>query len=199
MDGSSAEDDADDTEDFLDQLPTTPYILFVGALQLHKGLGPLLAAYATLDSPPPLVLIGTVWPDTPAAFPPGVVVMRQIPHRSVMAAWERCLFGVAPSVWPDPLPGVVREAMSKGKPVVGTRIGGIPDMIEDGETGLLVETRGRRRAGERHVETDRRPRASRTDGTCGRESALRFTAEAILPRLEALYVEITATQVTSNA
>ena len=70
-------------------------------------------------------------------------------------------------------------------------------MIEDGETGLLVAPRGRRRAGERYVETDRRPRASRTDNAAG-ESARRFTAEAVLPRLEALYVEITATQVTSN-
>src|SRR4029450_1135920 len=47
-----------------------PSTRFVGALQPHKGLGPLLAAYERLDNPPPLVLIGSVWPETPKQFPP---------------------------------------------------------------------------------------------------------------------------------
>ena len=41
------------------------------------------------------------------------------------------------SVAPDPLPGVVMEAMAMGKPVVGPRAGGVPEEIEDGKTGLL--------------------------------------------------------------
>jgi glycosyltransferase involved in cell wall biosynthesis len=43
-----------------------------------------------------------------------------------------------PSVGPDSFPNAVREAMILGKPVIGTRVGGIPEMIRDGETGLLV-------------------------------------------------------------
>jgi L-malate glycosyltransferase len=46
---------------------------------------------------------------------------------------------VVPSVWPDPLPGVVKEAMSQGKAVVGSAMGGIIDMIDHERTGLLVE------------------------------------------------------------
>jgi glycosyltransferase involved in cell wall biosynthesis len=46
---------------------------------------------------------------------------------------------VHPSVLPDPYPNAVREALILGKPVVGTRAGGIPQLIADGETGLLVE------------------------------------------------------------
>ena len=41
------------------------------------------------------------------------------------------------SVDPDPLPGVVMEAMEMGKPVVGPRAGGVPEEIDDGKTGLL--------------------------------------------------------------
>ena len=125
--------------DIASSLPTTPFILFVGALQPHKGIWPLLRAYRTLVDPPPLVLIGTRWPDTPADIPSDVTVLSDVAHADVMRAWEAALFGVAPSIWPDPLPGVIREAMSLGKAVVGTRVGGIPDIIVDGENGLLVE------------------------------------------------------------
>jgi glycosyltransferase involved in cell wall biosynthesis len=45
---------------------------------------------------------------------------------------------VHPSVGPDSFPNAVREAMILGKPVIGSRVGGIPEMIRDGETGLLV-------------------------------------------------------------
>src|SRR4029077_11673894 len=92
----------------LAELADKPFILFFGALQPHKGLLTLLDAYSGLDPPPPLVLIGSVWPDTPRYFPAGVTVMRNVPHADVMKAWERSLFGVVPSIWPDPLPGTVR-------------------------------------------------------------------------------------------
>ena len=44
-----------------------------------------------------------------------------------------------PSVLPDPYPNAVREALILGKPVVGSHVGGIPQLVADGETGLLVE------------------------------------------------------------
>jgi len=45
---------------------------------------------------------------------------------------------VVPSTLPDPLPTIVIEGMSAGVPIVGSALGGIPEMIEDGETGILV-------------------------------------------------------------
>jgi glycosyltransferase involved in cell wall biosynthesis len=44
-----------------------------------------------------------------------------------------------PSIRPDPFPNVVLEAMSEGRAVVASRIGGVPEMIEDGADGVLVE------------------------------------------------------------
>lgn len=46
---------------------------------------------------------------------------------------------VVPSVWNDNLPGVVYEGFAFGKPVVGSRRGGIPEMIHDGDNGVLFE------------------------------------------------------------
>lgn len=44
-----------------------------------------------------------------------------------------------PSVWEEAFPYAVLEAMSLGKPVIASRVGGLPEMVEDGHTGLLVE------------------------------------------------------------
>ena len=120
-------------------LPKEPFILFVGALQYHKGLFQLLDAYQKLKNPPVLVLIGTVWPDTPKEFPGNVHVLKNLQPEEVMDAWKKCLFAVLPSVWAEPFGGVVLEAMSKGKAVIGSKIGGHPDMIVHGKTGFLVD------------------------------------------------------------
>src|SRR5205823_1014573 len=97
----------------------------------------LLAAYERLVDPPPLVLIGTKEPDTPP-IPAHVRVLLDVPHEAVMLAWRRCLFGVLPSLLPEPLGTVACEAMSCGKAVVGTTPGGHTDLLVPGETGLVV-------------------------------------------------------------
>jgi glycosyltransferase involved in cell wall biosynthesis len=48
---------------------------------------------------------------------------------------------VVPSVWQEPAGLVVIEGMAVGRPVVATRVGGIPEYLEDGVTGILVEPR----------------------------------------------------------
>jgi glycosyltransferase involved in cell wall biosynthesis len=179
-------------DDYLGDLPTEPFILFVGALQMHKGLAPLLAAYEQIGPRPPLVLIGSVWPDTPSRFPAGVTVLRNLPHPSVMLAWERSLFGVVPSIWPDPLPGTVREAMSKGKAVIASAAGGIVDMVVHGQTGLLVppgDTAALRSAMSQLIDD---PDLRQRMGQAGRERAEGFVADAVLPRFEALYRQLIA-------
>ena len=68
-----------------------------------------------------------------------MTVLENVPHAGVMAAWDRCLFGVVPSVWPEPLGVVSLEAMSRSKAVIGSAVGGITDIVVDGETGFLTE------------------------------------------------------------
>jgi len=46
---------------------------------------------------------------------------------------------VVPSTYADPMPSTVLEAMAAGRPVIGSRIGGIPEAVEDGSTGILAE------------------------------------------------------------
>ena len=46
---------------------------------------------------------------------------------------------LVPSLWPEPLPRVIQEAQIHGVPIVGSRRGGIPELVEDGVTGLLFD------------------------------------------------------------
>jgi glycosyltransferase involved in cell wall biosynthesis len=119
-------------------LPDGDFVLFVGALGRHKGLDVLLEAWRSLQAPPPLVLIGTAQPDTPERFPDGVTVVQEASHGDVMAAWARALFGVVPSRSEGGGPIVLIEALACGRPVVASAVGGAPDLVVDGENGILV-------------------------------------------------------------
>ena len=52
---------------------------------------------------------------------------------------KRCRGVVVPSEWYENNPRVILEAFALGKPVIGSRIGGIPELVKDGMTGLLFE------------------------------------------------------------
>jgi len=121
----------------LNDLPAE-YMLFVGDFRDYKGLRVLLDAYSRMVTAVPLVLIGRPTQEIPTVECPGVHVFHNWPHDAVMHAWSRCLFGVAPSIGPEPCATVVMEAMAFGKPMIVTNIGGMPDLVADGRTGLIV-------------------------------------------------------------
>lgn len=122
----------------LRELPKDEFILFVGDMMRLKGIDVLLKAYASLNQAPLLVLIGRRLADTPTEFPQNVRVFSNWPHSAIMHAWHRSLFGVLPSVGPEACATVIMEAMASGKAIVATDVGGMPDLVDHGKTGLLV-------------------------------------------------------------
>ena len=179
-----------DLQVFINQLPKEPFILFVGALRLVKGLQQLLDAYKRLESAPPLVLIGTIEHDTPKEFPKGVVVLQDFPHQAVMKAWSQALFGVIPSLWPEPLGSVVYEGMSQAKAVIGTTPGGHTDMIMDHETGLLVPIGDVEALTKAIQELLDDPELRERLGRAARERSYMFTAHVAIPHFEQAYMKL---------
>jgi glycosyltransferase involved in cell wall biosynthesis len=185
-------DRADDGHPALAALPKKGYWLFVGALARHKGLHVLLEAYARLKAAPPLVIAGPTTPDTPRTWPRGVVALGSLPHAAVMGAWRRASLGLVPSVFPDPCPTVALEAMACGVPLVASRIGGLPDIVADEQSGLLVEPRdvGQLETALRRLLAD--PDALARMGERGRQRLAAFTDTAVVSRLETIYERIVA-------
>jgi glycosyltransferase involved in cell wall biosynthesis len=116
--------------------------------------------------------------------------MEGLAHSKVMVAWKRCLFGVLPSICAEALGDVVIEAMSAGKAMIGSRAGGITDLVEDGVTGLLVppgDADALATAMNRLIdEPELRERFGRQAGLRAR----RFTPELIVPEFVSLYQKV---------
>jgi glycosyltransferase involved in cell wall biosynthesis len=62
-----------------------------------------------------------------------------LPNREVLALYPLAEVVVVPSVIPDALSRVILEAMAAARPVIATRVGGSPELVLDGKTGLHVE------------------------------------------------------------
>ena len=178
---------ADPADPALAALPSVPFWLYVGALSRHKGLHTLLAAYRSIAAAPPLVVIGAQWADTPADFPANVTVLRNLPHAAVMAAWSRASLAIVPSIFPDPCPTVAMEAMACGLPIVATNVGGLPDLVDDGQTGLLVPPADVRALSTALAGIANKPDTAKQMGEAGRQKVATFMASSVVGRIEGIY------------
>jgi starch synthase len=130
--------------------PDRPSVVFVGRITRQKGLGHLVAAAHDIDRDAQIVLCAGA-PDTPeiaeetekavaelSAARSGVVwVRRMLPTADVRQLLSAATVFVCPSVY-EPLGIVNLEAMACGTAVVASDVGGIPEVVAHGETGLLV-------------------------------------------------------------
>ena len=117
--------------------PDRPQALFVGVLERYKGIDVLAEAWRLARPTATLRIVGSgscasVVEDL------GVQWDRVLAPEDVARALDASTVLVLPSR-SEGMGRVVVEAQCRGRPVIGSRVGGIPDLVRDGENGLLVE------------------------------------------------------------
>jgi alpha-maltose-1-phosphate synthase len=182
-----------------------PYVVFVGRITRQKGLPVLLRAAPALDPSAQLVLCAGA-PDTPelAAEVSGLVaglqasrsgviwIPEMLPKPSVIQLLTHALAFACPSVY-EPLGIVNLEAMACGTAVVGSSVGGIPEVVDDGVTGLLVPPDDPAALADALNALLRDPARARAYGDAGRARAVgEFSWSAIASETVALYRELAA-------
>jgi alpha-maltose-1-phosphate synthase len=190
-----------------------PYVAFVGRITRQKGVPHLLRAGLSFDPSLQIVLLAGA-ADTPelkaetdAAIADlresrdGVfVVSEMLPREDVRRVLTRALAFLCPSVY-EPLGIVNLEAMACETAVVASRVGGIPEVVVDGETGLIVDyDAGAPDAFEHDLaEAVNRlaadPTLAERFGKAGRERAVKeFAWDAIAAQTVALYESLLSSQ-----
>ncbi len=183
--------------------PRRPYVIFVGRITRQKGVPVLLRAAAALVPQAQLVLCAGQ-ADTAEleaevtdlvgglrASRSGVVwIPEMLPKREVIQLLSHATVFACPSVY-EPLGIVNLEAMACGTAVVGSRTGGIPEVVADGATGLLVPPGEPEPLAEALNTLITDPDRAAAMGQAGRDRAVaEFGWAAIAAQTAALYAEL---------
>jgi len=128
-----------------------PYVVFVGRITRQKGVPHLIRAAARVDPAAQVVLCAGA-PDTPALGAEVAALVDELsgqrtgvhwipdmlPREEIRQLLSHAAVFVCPSIY-EPLGIVNLEAMACGTAVVASDVGGIPEVVDDGVTGLLVD------------------------------------------------------------
>lgn len=171
--------------------------MFAGGLSRHKGVHNLIEAFKGLRADGVRLHICGKGIDSDemrqlAGSDERIIFHGFLPVEELGRMYERANALVVPSIWFDNSPMVIYEAFNHATPVIGSTIGGIPELIDEGQNGTLFEpgdVKGLTRILEDYISDSSRLRAL----SCGAfESVKRYDMEAYLDRLVEVYSEAVA-------
>jgi glycosyltransferase involved in cell wall biosynthesis len=171
-----------------------PLVLYAGKRSIGKGTPVLLEALDRIAGAVPgtrFVLAGKG--DMAVATRPDLHVLGVILQPELFALYRAADVIVVPSIWPEPLSRVLLEAMRMGRPVVATAVGGSPEAVEHGVTGLLVPRQDPEALAEATVELLLDPaRRARMGAAAAERARSVFDEDRLVAALLEVYREVAA-------
>ena len=123
------------------------YILYFGRIAPEKGVMELVRAYEGLKPGRALKIVGDIGSREGQRVMDyvrtrkisGIVFHDFMSLENLRTVIQGAVFTVCPSIWYENTPMSVYESLALGKPVIGSRLGSLPEQIQEGRTGLLFE------------------------------------------------------------
>jgi len=189
---------SDETIDVVPNMVTLPeadgdpsqgrYVAYVGRIAPEKGVETLVESAQMTGLPVQLAGDHTPMPDVLKESPPNVTFVGHLHGKDLSSFYHNARFLVIPSVSWEPFGLVIVEAMAQGLPVIASRTGGIPELVDDGVTGLLFEPGNEEDLSGKMRWLWEHNRVSRQMGLAGREKAVReYSDDVYSQRLLAVY------------
>jgi glycosyltransferase involved in cell wall biosynthesis len=113
------------------------YFLYLGRLAPEKGLRSLVEAWSEVDAPLSIVGDGDLRSELEAAAPPTVTFLGTVSGERALELLRGARAMILPSIWYEGAPRSIAEACAAGVPVIASRIGSLPEFVDDGSTGRL--------------------------------------------------------------
>ena len=151
-------------------------VLFIGRIEQRKGADVLLRAVPRVLAKHPeceFLFVGHLSEELVEQVKDAPVAVRFLdfkPRHELVGLYQQASIVVVPSQW-DNSPNVIYEAMACGTPVIASAVGGIPELVDDGVTGLLVAPADEGALGEAIMTLLDDPPRSAQIGKRGREKA----------------------------
>lgn len=142
VDPVEVENEADREREFAE---LRPFFLFVARLEEYKGARVAVEAFRKKGGDSKLVLVGTGSLEEElrrlAAPDPRIRFLNYLAPEKLAWLYQNAVALLAPSVWPEMGNQTVLQAFSCGTPVIASRVGLLPELVEDHEAGMMFETR----------------------------------------------------------
>ncbi|MCS7127883.1 MAG: glycosyltransferase family 4 protein [Sulfolobales archaeon] len=174
-------------------------VLYVGRMSYRKGPHVLLNAFASIDNDKAvLVMVGSgdMLPFLRVqtkflGIEDKVVFMGHVPDEILPEVYRMGDIFVMPSITSEAFGAVILEAMASGLPIVATAVGGIPEILEESDAGLLVTSGNELKLKEAILTLLSNSYLRDLYGENGRKTVEeKYSWDKIIPKIESLYKEV---------
>lgn len=164
------------------------YVAYVGRISPEKGLDVLIAAARITGLPVKIAGDPSAMPELQVNLPSNVEFVGSLKRDQIPTFLGNARMLVVPSIWFEAFGIVCAEAMAYRLPVIASDMGGLPEVVDHGVTGLCVPPNDAARLADAITSIWKDPTRAAVMGEAGREKAMReYTPDVYYRRLTSAY------------